>query len=253
MLRCRILDCHARSLGIVASWKGKEAAAVGAAIDLQPEDAIIIPSGAAMAGLLKGAPLRSILFQSPDHSISGKKKRKNDPNMGAVQAPVATGIAYARSAGSKESVTVAFLSENPESSESGRHALQFATARKLPIVYVYSGEPVGTAQMYSRAFPVIPVDGSDVVAVYRVAHECIVRARRGAGPSVIACSFAPMNGASARSQDPIRNMEKYLAAKGLFKIEQKQSIIRRFEQEIAAARKPQQRGARQTAQHLFVM
>ena len=36
-------------------------------------------------------------------------------------------------------------------------------------------------------FPGIIVDGSDVVAVWRVAQESIHRARNGAGPTLIDC------------------------------------------------------------------
>lgn len=257
MLKCRILDAHARSLGGGSSLKGLEAAAVGAAIDLQAEDTIVFSSGTAVANFLKGAPLRSI-FQSLKSSSTGtKKRRKNVVSAGAqAQGALATGVAYAQSAGNNENVTIAFLSERPEEGEAGRDALQFALAHKLPIVYVYNRELLDMAKMHSYGFPMIPVDGSDVVAVYRVAHECTKRARIGGGPSVIAYSFVSSNGSGARSQDPLRSMERYLLAKNLDMTERKHSIIRSFEQEIAhavsAARKPlQPRETKHESRHVF--
>jgi TPP-dependent pyruvate/acetoin dehydrogenase alpha subunit len=257
MLKCRILDSHARALtGGGPTWKGKEAAVVGAAIDLRPEDTIVFSSGAAIAGFLKGLPLRSIFSEASKHP-SSKIKRKRKTNAGAgthVQSAVATGIAYAHNAGGKGSVTVAFLSGSLEECDAEESALLFAGVQKLPIVYVYSGTPAKNIQAYSFGFPVIPVDGSDVVAVYRVAHECTIRAREDGGPSIIACGFDSKNVSSAKSHDPLRNMERYLSAKELFTDERKQSTIRAFEKAIAAARKAPHHGKPDLgSRHIFIV
>ncbi len=234
MLRCRILDSHARNLYGGHSWKGKEAAIVGAAIDLKPEDAIVFPSNAAVAGFLKGLPLQSI-FQSHKHSSENAKKTRKAIAGADAQGALATGIAYASSTRNKGSITLAFLSENPEGSEAGRDALRFAGQHNVPVIYVYSGNRVDATQAYVYGLPVIPVDGSDVVAVYRVAYECMIRAKERGGASVIACCFGSANGSPVKSQDPLRNMEKYLSAKGLFSDERKQSTIRTFEEVLAKA------------------
>jgi pyruvate dehydrogenase E1 component alpha subunit len=256
MLKCRILDSHARSLSNGSSWKGKEAVAVGAAVDLRPEDTIVFSSSVAVACFLKGEPLRSI-FRHPDkRSLRGSKKQsKTVAKPGAAaQSALATGIAYASSIRNKESVTVALLSESPENCEAARDAFRLAGEQHLPIVYVYRETPTDMTQMHSYGFPVIPVDGNDVVAVYRVAYECIVRARRGGGPSVIVCRFFPKNGRVGANQDPLQNMERYLTAKGLFKKERKQSTALAFEKTIAVARRPShQKEPRHEAQHVFVM
>ena len=257
MLRCRILDSHARNLNGGQSWKGKEAAVVGAAIDLKPEDAIVFPSNATVAGFLKGVPLKSI-FQSHEHSLKGAEKTRKAIAGPDAQAALATGIAYASSARNKGRITLAFLLKNPEGSEAGREALRFAGQHRVPIIYVYSGNQVDPTQAYAYGLPVIPVDGSDVVAVYRVAYECMIRARERGGASVIACSIGPTNGSSAKGQDPLRNMEKYLSAKGLFAEERKQSTIRAFEEAIgkatAASRKaPHHRETVSESRHIFLM
>jgi len=257
MLRCRILDSHARSLNGGRSWKGKEAAVVGAAIDLKPEDSIVFPSNATVAAFLKGVPLKSI-FQSRERSLEGAKKTRKAVAGTGAQAALATGIAYASSAGNKGSITLALLSENPEGSEAGRDALRFAGQHRVPIIYVYSGNQVDATQAYAYGLPVIAVDGSDVVAVYRVAYECMIRARERGGASVIACCIGSTNGGSAKSQDPLRNMEKYLSAKGLFEDERKESTIRAFEEAIAkataASRKaPHRRETDSESRHIFLM
>jgi TPP-dependent pyruvate/acetoin dehydrogenase alpha subunit len=63
MLKCRILEAHARDLRGRPTLRGKEAAAVGATIDLQPDDALVFPANAAVGGFLKGASLSSLFAQ----------------------------------------------------------------------------------------------------------------------------------------------------------------------------------------------
>ena len=92
-------------------------------------------------------------------------------------------------------------------------ALRVAGAGSLPILFIHcdqlSSHKSGRAkqqdialQAQSNGFPGIPVDGHDVVALYRVAHESIVRARRGGGPTLIECKlFRP----AARSSLPAQH------------------------------------------------
>jgi len=254
MLKCRMIESHTRNRSNGSLWKGKEAVAVGVAIDLRPEDTIVFSSNAAVASFLKGAPLRSIFHQP--HGDSSRSVRKHGKSVArpgaAAQSALATGIAYASRSENKGGITVAFFSESPDTCEAGGDALSFAAKQHLPVIYVYSGE-ADLTQMHSYGFPVIPVDGCDVVAVYRVAHECMIRARRGGGPSIIAC-LLPKNGRSGASQDPLQNMEGYLTAKGLFKKERKQSTILAFENAITVAkRQPRDSKPPRETEHLFVI
>jgi TPP-dependent pyruvate/acetoin dehydrogenase alpha subunit len=257
MLKCRMLELHARNTNDGSSLKGKEAAAVGAVIDLGPEDTFVSPFRATVAGFLKDTPLRLLFSQlHTPASNHEKKKRKISARAGlSAQTAMATGIAIARGIGNTRNVTVAFLSQHPGLSEAGREAMLFAEAHKLPIIYVHIGASA-TVQDGAYGLPVIPVDGGDVVAVYRVAHECILRARQGGGPSVIACRTFSINESGKKSQDPLHNMEKYLSSKGLFTNEEKQRILHAFEKEIEQAIKAAKRAAASkdqadSTQHVF--
>jgi pyruvate dehydrogenase E1 component alpha subunit len=73
------------------------------------------------------------------------------------------------------------------------------------------------------------VDGNDVVAVYRVATEAIVHARKGNGPTLIECRFD-----RSEAHDPILKMEAYLLRKGLFSEELKIEATAGFTSELAA-------------------
>jgi TPP-dependent pyruvate/acetoin dehydrogenase alpha subunit len=246
MLQCRILAAHVKG---GSALRKQEAAAVGATIDLEPGDALVIPAHPVVAGFLKGAPLNTLLAQQ-----SPTKQQRNAAVSAGTQSALATGIALAHNAEKSGQVAVAFLSQPVAA---GDEALFFACAHKLPIVYV---DISGVAQALPAdvfRFPIIPVDGSDVVAVYRVAHECILRARQGGGPSLIACRAFSVNGTAA-NQDPLRSMEKYLSLKGLSMLNSKQRILHTFEAEIrqaikAAGHTPADKRAAHAPQHVFTV
>jgi TPP-dependent pyruvate/acetoin dehydrogenase alpha subunit len=77
-------------------------------------------------------------------------------------------------------------------------------------------------------FPVIPVDGNDVVAVYRVASESITHARMRHSATLIECHLWD-------GDDPILKMEQYLQRKGLFTPRLKRNIASAFARELDAA------------------
>jgi hypothetical protein len=59
----------------------------------------------------------------------------------------------------------------------------------------------------------IPVDAHDVIAIYRVAHESITRARQGNGPTRILCHT--LANAGAESSNAVAKLEAWLMARGL--------------------------------------
>jgi hypothetical protein len=105
-------------------------------------------------------------------------------------------------------------------------AKQLAEQARLPILFVE--EAVGWLKPARRSrangvaesmyMPVIPVDAGDVVAMYRVAHESIARARQSGGPTRILCVTAPIAARSSEEwlpADAAASLEHWLAARGL--------------------------------------
>jgi hypothetical protein len=102
-------------------------------------------------------------------------------------------------------------------------ALESALRQSLPVVFVHETDldrerPLGMAAMLAAVepgteMPVITVDGDDVVAAYRVAHEAIDRARRDRGPTLIEC--VAFKGKGLRGGDAVVKMKRYLRSKGL--------------------------------------
>jgi pyruvate dehydrogenase E1 component alpha subunit len=136
-------------------------------------------------------------------------------------------------------------------SQAWLNTLEIARAHRLPMIFVIDADTVEKAAGSSRKtratelepgteLPHIIADGHDVVAMYRVAHEAIDRARRDRGPTLIECIAFRL--ASRRHQDSIATMENYLRGKGLFHRGLKQEIL----EEIASQSKPAKKPRRPT-------
>ncbi len=128
--------------------------------------------------------------------------------------------------------------------ETLRMAFEAARAHRLPVVFVLefssAAEETRVEELLNRGvapgdeMPHIAVDGNDVVAVYRVAHEAIERARRDRGPTLIECIGFRVKGQPAgRHLDPVANMERYLRGKGLLTRKVKQEML----SQVAAKKK----------------
>lgn len=120
-----------------------------------------------------------------------------------------------------------------------RTALEAARAHKLPAIFVVEFPDAAASSAVEdllnrnvepgEEMPHIAVDGNDVVAVYRVAHEAIDRARRDRGPTLIECiPFRAQGQPASRHRDPVANMERYLRGKGLLSRHTKQEILDRI-------------------------
>lgn len=109
-------------------------------------------------------------------------------------------------------------------------ALTYASHAELPLLFVCAeiigGPRISNPKAISWSslsklakplgLPVLTVDGTDAVAVYRVMQESTHRARQGDGAAILWCAL-PSAANRTAANDPIRHMQRYLAARGLFK------------------------------------
>ena len=134
-----------------------------------------------------------------------------------------------------------------------QQSVQLAALGRLPLIFLIESRALKSrpATMKDHAaalaalaeasgIPVIPVDRTDVVALYRVTFESIQRARRDGGPTVIEPAIwcwpgKPRAHEAGLADDPIDKMENYLTGKGLFSARWKQSVITRFKSKVEAA------------------
>jgi len=247
--RARVLFKQSKFTGNYYAAVGQEAAAVGVAIDLLPEDAVGPSHRDFITNFIKGAPLAKMFCQLYARVDSPDKGRSSPAHMGyaplnvitpsstiAAQLNIATGVALANKMKKNGKIAVAFSGDGSTSLGFWHEALNFAGVQDLPIIFACQNnlwaESVSLklqtkvedialkAQAYG--FPGITVDGNDVVAVYRVASEAIARARRGGGPTLIECKTYRWYGHSeidpAKYRDP-EEVERWKAKDPILNME----------------------------------
>ena len=105
-------------------------------------------------------------------------------------------------------------------------------ASALPLILVaLPGTRVDLHKIASKAggIPVIPVDAADAVALYRVAQECMVRARTDHQPALIECIPSP--------QDPLKLLGDQLVAKKIVTIDWLRATEKSFAALLPSRRK----------------
>jgi pyruvate dehydrogenase E1 component alpha subunit len=226
---------------------GREAFVAGVTIDLLPADTVLASPRNLLPGFLRGVPYQAILAgQYTGHSCFLASDLAARFNLG-LSAALACKVK------STNNIAVVFAGAQEAASVFAREALTFAAAQELPLIFVCdSMNETGRSRAASAAgqakacgVPAIAVDGSDAVAVYRVASESCSRARKGRGPTLIDCRnfrislrlasprARSLNADRVVSQDdPIVQMEQYLANKRIFCAEQKAAICSSFVQHL---------------------
>jgi len=260
LLKCRILEervnlfLSKRSAGgKLHIPSGREAAAAGVVLSLLPDDLVAPSSLDLFPNFIHGVPLASVLRPLFSRASSPASDASCSAHNG-YQALLATGAALANKIDKNNKVSVVFQGGDA-SLDSWSQALQFAGLHRLPILFVscIQMKPAflpesGPSESPGHTFPSIPVDGNDVVAVYRVASEAIAHARKGSGPTLIDCIPYRLSGRNQpgafSTDDPILNMEKYLARKALFTQGLKTRTISAFSKQLDTALRAAEKASR---------
>ena len=257
MLKCRMMEERARDGNAAVAYDlttGHEAVAIGASIDLKPEDTIAASHRNFAARIAMGTSLKYLLKETGANNL-GESRASIISCRGALPGSIssaafladpfnlATGLALAHKLEKKTNVVVAFWDEDAASLEASHEALKFAGIHKLPIIYVTKSAGLdesgsrkhGALEEFSfmakdYGFPSILVDGKDVVAVWRAAQESIHRARNGAGPTLIECQME-----SANFKDPLAHMQHYMSRRGAWDDGWKRQVVDQIDAEIGEA------------------
>jgi TPP-dependent pyruvate/acetoin dehydrogenase alpha subunit len=250
MLECRLLGQHARQRrhsrqALYSASLGQEAISVGCVIDLEPGDTVFLAPGDSIAALVKGAELRELIGQLYASRSSGEPTLAHNI-IGPVsdadkQLQLAKQLAQTNRQQRSSHVVVVFATAPAIAAPRWQRALRFASRHSLPLIIVVENKagldlPIRTPR---DGFTRITVDGNDVVAVYRVAHESLERVRQAGGPVLIEGRAWQQAGkrVSRADNDPLIHMEQYLKARGLFSQRWKDKLLRQFSREIDSARK----------------
>jgi TPP-dependent pyruvate/acetoin dehydrogenase alpha subunit len=250
LLKYKLIDDYlsSRSAKSYQGAHGLEASVVGVTLDLQAGDKVFLAPGRLDTTRLKDVPLRNVLSdfeakdapKSTDKSAPSKGRKRGSSisaaKINAERLAAATGEAVANKLTKNGKIVVVFLDGDAETFEACREAFEFASAQKLPILYVVEASARATQDDHlaeqSALFPMITVDAHDVVAIYRVAQESTVRVREGGGPAMIACMPYVLQGPPV---DPVAGLEFYLSGKGLFRDAWRLSVLEGFDRELELA------------------
>jgi Dehydrogenase E1 component len=206
LLQCKMLDSRLRAGKSYERWAGREACTAGVIACLRSGDSVTLTSRGLLAGYLQNDSLM------PTRGMTSSS---------TAPLAAATGDALRHRLEKLGNVAVIFAGAGDP--DRMREIFAIAAGQSLPVLYVLeSGAPL---EEICGSLPVIRVDGSDAVAVYRVAHESISRAREGGGPTIIECALWP---GEDRAQDSLAKLERCLSGKKLFRQDWKLRLEKKY-------------------------
>jgi pyruvate dehydrogenase E1 component alpha subunit len=183
-----------------------DAAAVAVAQDLSADDVTIGGDAADVPGVM------------------ARNRRAGAGSKAEFAAELERAAGFALTQKTRKSGKVAVAFGLPEHGQAWLDALEVARAHRLPMIFVAElgeGPPAKRGARKGNGAELEPgtelariiVEGHDVVASYRVAHEAVERARKGRGATLIECAEFRIPG--QRRQNAVAAMESYLRGKGL--------------------------------------
>ena len=233
LLKGRVLESRLRRQGTRdEGWDAVKAASPAVLADLCKDDLVASADEIPMARVLRGEKASAVVQQ--------REPREEEEKL--LLHAVGTALA---SHTKKDGKLVTILWRDP-TLPIWQDALEMVRAHTLPVILVSpESEPVKDKRDLTPGteLPRIVVDGYDAVAVYRVAHEAIDRARRNRGATLIECATFRVHGQRGRHGDAVANMERYLRGKEMLR----RGMRREIEQEFVGELRPQLRTARQRA------
>ena len=236
MLQIRVMDERLMALqrqgriGFYGEAKGQEAAVVGSAAALGPDDWVVPALREAGAGLLRGLPLEHYVAQLFGNAADVTKGRQlpchpcdRDSNYVVMsscvanQLPHAVGIAWAMKLQGHPKVCVGYMGDGGTSEGDFHWALELASQTQAPVVFVcqnnqWAISTPGAVQTASETIAVkglgygmesLRADGNDVLAAYTATKHAVDKARRGDGPTFIELLTYRVS-AHSSSDDPSR-------------------------------------------------
>ncbi len=200
--------------GVVHSYIGEEAVAVGVCSALEDGDKIISTHRGHGQCIAKGADLDRMmaeLYGRETGYCKGKGGSMHiadfDIGMLGANGIVAGGISIVTGAGlaaqmdGNGRVAVSFFGDGASNAGPFHESINIAAAWKLPMLYVcennlYAANTASTrtlahpdvaARAQGYGIPGVIVDGNDIFAVHEAATQAVARARAGEGPTLIEC------------------------------------------------------------------
>lgn len=236
-----ITDVYSRGLmnGLAHLYIGEEAIAVGVCANITSRDYAVSTHRGHGHLIAQGADLDKMMAEvlgRKDGYCKGKGGSMHimDADKGILGAqgivgsglPIATGVAYSAKYRGTDQVAVAFFGDAGSNQGTFHESINMAAAWKLPAVYVcennlfgisvdlrkITGNPNIADRAVGYGIPGVPVDGNDILEVYRVTQEAFTRARKGEGPTLIECKTYRQKGHHVGDPGKVYRLKKELDA-----------------------------------------
>jgi len=261
-------------------YTGQEAIATGVCANLRKDDYVFSTHRSHGHYIAKGGDLKALMAELYGKKTGCSRGRGGsmhlvDPEMGlmgsaaivASTIPLAVGTALASAMQENKRVAVAFFGDGATDEGVFDESLNFASLRKLPVVFICENNLFSTHlplylrqpadNIYKRAqihiMPGIRIDGNNVLRVYEASQEAIANARNGKGPSLIECRTFRWRAHVGWPQDydvgyrtkkevqkwekrcPIKAYEKFLVGEGVLSELEISQISEQIDREIEEA------------------
>lgn len=281
-------------IGFHIGSRGEEACILGSAAALDETDWLFPCYREFGALLLRGMPLQKYIDnmygnandpvmgrQMPDH-YTGKPYR-----FGSVSSPIGTqitqavGFGWAAKMRGDPLATLVYFGEGATSSNEFHNGMNFAGVYKTPTVFIcrnngwaisvpvemQTGSKTFAQKGFAYGVKPVRVDGNDLLAVYKVTRDAVLRARAGEGPTLIECLTHRLSGHSTSddpsayrkkeemekeaAHDPIPRLRKHVEARGLWSDAQETAWRDEVEARIKAAVEAAERTAAPVLDTMF--
>ena len=192
---------------------GQEAVAAGVCINLRKDDYVFGTHRSHAQYIAKGGDIKKMiaeLYLRKTGCANGRGGSMHlvDPEVGILGSsaivggsiPLGTGTALASKLLGNDRVTAVFFGDGAADEGTFHESLNFASLKKLPVVYVcennlyainsrQSARQAGCIYEWAQGYgmPSYQIDGNDVMEVSEYAEKAIARCRNGEGPTLIEC------------------------------------------------------------------
>ena len=193
---------------------GQEAVAVGVCANLRRNDYVFSTHRSHGHYLAKGGDLKQLMAELYCRRTGCSKGKGGSmhivaPEVGFMGSssiiggniPLAVGTALASDVREDGRVSVTFFGDGATDEGVFYECLNFASLRKLPVIFICENNLYSTHlrlsfrqpadNIYQKAegymMPGIRIDGNNAIEVFRASREAIERARNGNGPTLIEC------------------------------------------------------------------
>ena len=217
-------------IGFYGPAMGQEAAVVGAAMAMEPDDWIVPQYREPAAALVRGMPMVQLIGQIAGNSADPVQGRQmpchyvyRAGNYLSISSPVGTqipqaaGVAWAMSLRRARTAVLVYFGDGATSTSDFHAGLNFAGVFRVPCVFLCNNNQWAISLPVSRQTAVaslaskaaaygvlgVRVDGMDALAVYGAVRAAADRARSGGGSTMVE-AVTYRYGPHSTSDDPSR-------------------------------------------------